>query len=254
MQNKKWGWLELLTVLAAIMVAVNFYVGLIYAPDPSNLQTEVTRKAQHIFYYHMGMNVMAGLGMLVNFIGSVLYLLTRRRFWDAVARSAAEIGVLFGIGVLVSGSLWARPTWNTWWTWDPRLTTATITILLYAAYLMLRNAVEDPDRQARFAAVYGTFAFISVPITFMSIRLWRTIHPTVFGGGDPAAKGAFALGPHIRFAMQFSSWTFMLVFLLFLVVRVRVALLEERVMALRQQVDAQLSRGAEVDPMEHAGS
>ncbi len=247
--RKRWGWLEILAVVAAILVALNFYMGLIYAPDPSNLQTEVTRKAQHIFYYHMGMNVMAGLGMFTNFLASILYLITRRRFWDAVARSAAEIGVVFGIGVLVSGSLWARPTWNTWWTWDPRLTTATITILLYAAYLMLRNAVEDPERQARFAGVYGIFAFLSVPITFMSIRLWRTIHPTVFGGGNPAAKGAFALGPHIRAAMQFSSITFMIVFFVFLALRVRVALLEERVNALRHHVDTRLSQGAEAEPI-----
>ncbi len=247
--RRKFGLLEGLVIVAAVLVVADMYMGLIYAPDPSNLQTEVTRKAQHIFYYHMGMNVMAGSALLTNFIASVLYLVTRRRFWDAVARSAAEIGVIFGIGVLVSGSLWARPTWNAWWTWDPRLTTATITVLLYIAYLMLRNAVDDPGRRARFAAVYGAFAFVSVPITFMSIRLWRTIHPTVFGGGNPNAQGAFALGSHIRQAFMFSMVTFLIVFFVFLLVRVRLALVEERLSAVRETLDALLSRGADVEPI-----
>lgn len=235
------------------MVA-NLYVGLIFAPDPVNLQTDLTRKAQHIFYFHMGMNAMAGLGLTLNFIASVLYLITRRQFWDMLARSAAEIGVVFGVGVIASGSLWARPTWNTWWTWDPRLTTATITVLLYVAYLMLRNAVEDPQRRARFASVYGTFAYISVPITFMSIRWWRTIHPTVFGGSNPQAKGAFALGPHIRFAFIFSMVTFTVVFIVYLILRMRLASLEERVAALRERVLVRLSQGAEAEPVRQGGA
>ena len=233
-------------VVAAVLMVVNLYMGLVYAPDPSNLQTEVTRKAQHIFYYHMGMNVMAGLGMFTNFLTSLLYLLTRRRWLDVIARSAAEIGAIFGIGVLASGSLWARPTWNTWWTWDPRLTTAAITVLLYIAYLMLRNAVEDPNRRARFAAVYGVFAFISVPITFMSIRLWRTIHPTVFGGGGGGVKGSFALGPSIHRAFIFSMITFTVVYVAFLLARVRIAALEDRVATLRERVLIRMSQGSDV--------
>lgn len=254
MKALRWTWLEGLAVLVALLMMVNLYMGLIFAPDPVNLQTEITRKAQHIFYYHMGMNVMAGLGMAMNFLGSVLYLITRRRFWDMLARSGAEIGVVFGLGVVTSGSLWARPTWNTWWTWDPRLTTATITLLLYVAYLMLRNAVEDPNRRALFAGVYGTFAFVSVPITFMSIRWWRTIHPTIFGGSNPNAQGGFALGPHIRLALMFSMLTFTLTFLVYLGLRMRLAALEERVIALRERVLVRVSRGAEVEPLQEGGA
>ncbi len=249
MDRNRWTWFEGLALFAAVMMVINLYMGLIRAPDPVNLQTEVTRKAQHIFYYHMGMNVMAGLGLTLNFLSSVVYLITRRRFWDMLARSAAEIGVVFGVGVIVSGSLWARPTWNTWWTWDPRLTTATITVLLYIAYLMLRNAVEDPNRRARFAAVYGTFAYISVPITFMSIRWWRTIHPTVFGGSNPEAQGAFTLGPTIRQAFMFSMITFTIVFVTYIVLRMRYAYLEERVAALREQILLKLSHSAEAEPV-----
>ena len=251
--SRRIGILEGLTIVAAVLMVINLYMGLIYAPDPVNLQTEVTRKAQHIFYYHMGMNIMALLGLGTNFVASVVYLITRRRIWDVVARSAAEIGVIFGTAVLITGSLWARPTWNTWWTWDPRLTTATITVLLYVAYLMLRNAVEDPNRRARFAAVYGAFAFVSVPITFMSIRWWRTIHPTVFGGQSSGAQGEFALGPSIRQALFFSMFTFAVVFVVFLAARVRLALAEERMAELREAVLVRLSRGAEVDPVQQQG-
>ncbi len=250
--SRRIGLLEGLTVLIAVLTVANLYMGLVYARDPVNLQTEVTRKAQHIFYYHMGMNVMAGLGLTTNFVAGILYLITRRRFWDVVARSAAEIGVIFGVAVLATGSLWARPTWNTWWTWDPRLTTATITVLLYVAYHMLRNAVEDPNRRARFAAVYGTFAYISVPITFMSIRWWRSIHPTVFGN-NPDAQGGFALGPTIRTAFFFSMGTFVVVFITFLLLRVRLGLTEERLAEVREAVMVRLSRGAEVEPVREGG-
>lgn len=247
--GRRVGLLEGFTWVVAGLVVVNLYMGLLYARDPVNLQTEVTRKAQHIFYYHMGMNVMAGLGLTTNFLAGILYLATRRRLWDVIARAAAEIGVVFGVAVLVTGSLWARPAWNTWWTWDPRLTTATITVLLYIAYLMLRNAVEDPNRRARFAAVYGTFAYISVPITFMSIRWWRTIHPTIFGAPNPEAQGGFVLGSTIRTALLFSLATHMVLFALFLLIRARIGLVEERVARLRDAVMVNISRGAEVEPV-----
>ena len=251
--TRRFGVLEAAVSVAGLLVIAAVYMALLYAPDPSNLTTEVTRKAQHIFYFHMGMNVMTGLAFLVNFLSSITYLLTRRNFWDVMARSAAELGVVFGVGVLASGSLWARPTWNAWWTWDPRLTTATITILLYVAYLMLRSAVEDPGRRARFAAVYGMFAFVSVPITFFSIRWWRTIHPTVFGGGNASAQGGFTLGPTIRQTLMFMMVTFTVMFVVTLAVRVRVALLEERVSLLRERAIVRLSRGAEAETVQVEG-
>ena len=102
-------------------------------------------------------------------------------------------GVLFI--AIVTGSIWARPIWNTWWTWDPRLTTATIMELIYAAYLMLRQGIEDPDRRARFGAVYAIIGFISVPLTFLSIRIFRTIHPVVIGSSDPTAAGQLRYDP-----------------------------------------------------------
>jgi len=108
------------------------------------------------------------LAFLVAAISGVVYLVKGNRKWDIVGLSAIEIGIVFAFINIVTGSIWARPIWNTWWTWDPRLTTATVMELIYAAYLMLRQGIEDPDRRARFGAVYAIIGFLSVPLTFFS--------------------------------------------------------------------------------------
>ncbi len=161
--------------------------------------TEAETYAQRIIYFHVPSAWLSMLAFGVTMIASVAYLVTSKRRWDSLAVSSAEIGLVFVVAATASGSVWAKPAWNVWWTWDPRLTTYTILFLLYVAYFMLRSAMEDPARRARFAAVYGIFAFLSVPITFMSIRWWRTIHPVLI---DP--KEGFGLTPHmlIRLLLQ----------------------------------------------------
>ncbi len=231
-------WLMVLDAVAAIAILGAIYMALVYAPDAANLTSENEIKAQHIFYFHMGCNVAAAIGLFTSFIASILFLVTRRRIWDSIAVSAVEMGLAFGIGVLASGSIWARPTWNTWWTWDPRLTSAAVTVLVYIAYLMLRGAVEDPGRRARFAGVYGIFAFVSVPITFLSIRLWRTIHPVVFGAANPEAQGGFTLGPNIRLALMYSMFAFAVLAITLLIHRVRLELRREEVEHLKEQLMA----------------
>src|SRR5690606_25321239 len=99
-----------------------------------------------------------------------------------VGVAAAEIGIVFCTLVLLTGPLWAKPAWGTWWTWDPRLTTTLVLWLIYVAYIMLRGMLDDPSRRANISAVFGIVGFIDVPIVFMSIRWWRTIHPTVIEG------------------------------------------------------------------------
>ncbi len=142
----------------------------------------------------------------VTMIGSIAYLRTAQRRWDALALSSAEIGIAFTMAATASGSVWAKPAWNIWWTWDPRLTTYTIVFLLYVSYFMLRGAMDDPARRARFAAVYGIFAFLSVPITFFSIRWWRTIHPVLFDAKN------FGLSAGMRPAFFFSLAAFTLLY------------------------------------------
>jgi len=229
-------WMLGLDIIAAIAMFIALYMALVWVPDAANLTTPVERAAQHIFYLHMGVNVGAGLGFLVTFIASIAYLLSRRRIWDMIAVSSVELGVIFATAVLATGSIWARPTWNTWWTWDPRLTTAAIVWLLYIAYLMLRGALEDSAQRARFAAVYGIFAFFSVPLTFMSIRWWRTIHPVVLGGSNPEAQGGFALGPSIRLTMFVSMVAFAILYAALLGHRVRLEQTAEAIERLKEQL------------------
>ena len=193
--------LTVLTAVSALLILVALYLALAGAPE-ANLQSETGRYAQRIIYFHIATAWVGFLAFFVTFAGGVAYLRTQARRWDIVALSSAEIGTVFMLGVLVSGSIWAKPAWGVWWVWDERLTISLIQFLVYVGYLMLRAAVGDPARRARFAAVYGIVAFISVPINFIAIRLWRTQHPLMFGneGGG--------LGPNMMFAFFFCLATF----------------------------------------------
>jgi heme exporter protein C len=150
--------------------------------------------------------------------------------------ASVEIGVVFTLVNIVSGSIWARPIWNTWWTWDPRLVTATVMELVYLAYLMLRQGVEDPDRRARFGAVYGILGFLSVPLTFLSIRIFRTIHPVVIGSGDPTAEGTFDMTPKMLQAFMFSLLTFSVLYATLLWHRIRLGRMGEKIEQLKMKV------------------
>ncbi|OKY77202.1 MAG: ABC-type transport system involved in cytochrome c biogenesis permease component [Candidatus Methanohalarchaeum thermophilum] len=133
---------------------------------------------QKIFYYHVSSAWNAFLAFLIVAISSIIYLKTKENKWDIYALSSAEIGVIFSAITLITGSMWAKGSWNTWWTWDPRLTTALVMWLIYASYLTLRKSLKT-EKKARLSAVFGIIAFTSVPITYLSIRIWPTIHPNL---------------------------------------------------------------------------
>jgi heme exporter protein C len=196
----------------------------VYAPREA-----VMGDVQRVFYFHVAAGWVGALAFLMTAIAGGVYLVRRDRKWDRAAVASVEIGVVFTFINIVSGAIWARPIWNTWWTWDPRLVTATIMLLLYLAYLMLRQGIDDPDRRARFGAIYGIVAFVSVPITFLSIRIFRTIHPVVIGSGDPTAEGAFDMTPPMLQAFMFSLLTFTFIYLTLLWYRVRLGRLSEQV-------------------------
>jgi heme exporter protein C len=147
-----------------------------------------------------------------------------------------EIGLVFTVTAGASGAIWARPAWNTWWTWDPRLVTFTIMALLYVAYLMLRQSIEDPGRQMRFAAVYAIVAFVSVPVTFLSIRWWRTIHPVVIGSASPTAEGGFDMTSPMRLTFFVSLFAFTLLYVALMWNRVRLARAVERVEEMKMRL------------------
>jgi len=137
-----------------------------------------------IIFFHVPMAITAMIASFVALITSVLFLITRNFKFDAIAVASTEVGLAFLAGNLITGSIWGRQIWGIWWTWDARLTSALVCWLLYAGYLMLRHAIEEPTQRATFAAVFSIFAFIDVPIVIFSIKWWRTQHPQpVFWAG-----------------------------------------------------------------------
>lgn len=219
-------WISLGMLVAAILMVFG------YAPVEA-----VMGPVQKIFYFHVATAWVGMLGFLVAVISGIAYLIRPRKNMDISGLAAIEIGLVFLAIAIVTGSIWARPAWGTWWTWDPRLTTASIVELVYLAYLMLRQGIEDPDRRARFGAVYAILGFISVPLTFISIRLFRTIHPVLIGSSDPSAQGAFNMTPSMLQTFLFSLLTFSVLFATLLWHRIRLGLLEDRVDQMKMQAE-----------------
>jgi len=146
-----------------------------------------------------------------------------------------EIGLVYSFINITTGSIWARPVWNTWWTWDPRLVTATVMELTFLAYLLLRQGIEDPERRARFGAIYAILGSLTVPLTYLSIRIWRTIHPVVIGSGDPTAQGTFDMTAQMLHTLLFSLLAFTIFGLTLLWHRVRLGWMADKVERLRMQ-------------------
>jgi heme exporter protein C len=137
-----------------------------------------------IIFFHVPVAATAMTACGVALIASVLFLITKNFFFDALAVSVTEVGLAFLAANLITGSIWGRNQWGIWWAWDARLTSALVCWILYASYLMLRRAVDDPTQRATFSAVFSIFCFIDVPIVIFSIKWWRTQHPQpVFWGG-----------------------------------------------------------------------
>lgn len=162
----------LLVALTCIATTAALLMIVFYAP-----MDRVQGVVQRVFYFHVPMAWVSYLAFFVVLIASAMYLWRRDLKWDALARASVEIGVLFTTLVLVTGSLWAKPIWNTWWTWDARLTSTLVLWFIYVAYLMLRAYTPDLERGARFGAILGIVGFIDIPIIHFSVTWWRTLHP-----------------------------------------------------------------------------
>jgi heme exporter protein C len=192
------------TVASIIGLLVTLYLSLVYAG------TDVTQgHIQRIFYIHVATFSGAAVAFAATVIGGVLYLRTRQIKWDTMALAGVEVGLVLSSITLLTGSIWARPIWNTWWTWDPRLTSAAIMVLTYAAYLMLRSGVENPQTRRMFASVYGILAVSTVIFTFVVIRIRPdTIHPTVIGPGQASAEGGFQMETNMTLAISVAAMVF----------------------------------------------
>jgi len=216
----------LLCALATVSMVAALYAGLIYAPT-ERLQGNV----QRIFYVHVPLAWASYLAFFVVLVASCAYLIRRERFWDALARSSAEVGLLYTTLMLISGSLWARPIWGTWWSWDARLTTTLLLWFIYVGYLMLRSSVQDEEKGARYAAVIGIIGALDIPIIHQSVVWWRSLHPesVVLASGGPAMPTSMLT------ALLVSLVAFTVLYVVLVTFRLRLELLRLDVRAMRRR-------------------
>ena len=209
---------------AAIVIALTMVF--VYAPREATMGD-----VQRIFYFHVSSAWVGFLAFFVTFLAGIGYLARRERRWDIMAVSSVEIGVTFITMTVITGSLWARPAWGTYWTWEPRLTISAVQLLIYVSYVMLRAAIEGPERRARFAAVYGIVAFVTVPLSWFAIRWWRTIHPDGLTSGE-----GMALTSRMVQTLLFSVGAFTLLYATLLRQRMRLEQATDVLLHLRARI------------------
>lgn len=203
----------LLGLVALAVLLAGSVVGLFVVPADA-AQGDV----QRLMYVHVPAAWLAFLSFFVVFLMSVLYLIQRDLRWDRVAASSAEIGVVFTVLTLALGSMWGKPTWGVWWTWDPRLTTTAIMLAIYVGYLAIRSFADDPEKRARWAAIVGIIGFANVPIVYLSVIWWRTLHQ------PPSSPRSVA--PEILWTLMLNLAAFTLVYIYLMMRRIRLARLE----------------------------
>jgi heme exporter protein C len=182
---------------------------------------------QRLMYVHVPAAWLAYLAFAVVFVASIAYLRTGKSRWDRLGAASAEVGVLFTGLTIVLGSLWGKPVWGTWWTWDPRLTTTAIMFLIYLGYLAVRKLSDNPRRRGRWAAVVGIVGFADIPVVQLSVEWWRSLHqgPTI------RLIGKSTIGGSMLAALLVAVAAFTVLYLYLLTLRLRVGRLEERAVA-----------------------
>lgn len=218
------GVISLLGLLAGLYFAFT-------APLDVN-QKELVR----IYYIHVPTAWMSYLAYIGTMIFSLVYLFKRHLRFDRLAAASAEIGVLMTALTLFSGSLWARPTWGTYWDWDPRLTTTAVGLLIYVGYFIMRGLLDDVHRRARIAAVLGIVGTLYIPINYMSVYWWRSIHQT------PTVRILGKLHISADQEMQIAFFVMLAAFtaLYFYLMRLRGIMLAKEALILQREEDLQL--------------
>ncbi|PWH14312.1 MAG: cytochrome C assembly protein [Anaerolineae bacterium] len=217
--------LQALNILSILLLIAGTLMVFLYAPIE-----RVMGAVQKVFYFHVATAWVGMIGFIIAAIVAIIYLITKDLKWDTINVAAVEISLVFFFIAIVLGSIWARPAWGTWWTWEPRLTTAAILEMIYLAYLLLRQGIEDPERRARFGAVYTIFGGLSVPLTFLSIRLFRTIHPVIIGAGGSEKMN---MTDDMVITMLFNIAAFSVIFITLFWHRIRLGQFAEKVEQLK---------------------
>jgi heme exporter protein C len=195
-------WLSLLLPVAVVALAGAQAFGFLASPPDRDMG-----HLQKIMYVHVPAAWIAMIAFFAVFVASLLYLWRRQQRYDLFAAAAAEVGLVLTGLTLALGSIWGRPTWGVWWTWDPRLTSTAILFMIYAGYVALRGFTDEPERRARWSAAIGILAFLNVPIVYMSVRWWRSLHQI--------QSSPETLDPMYTLALRMNAVAFLLVFVYF---------------------------------------
>lgn len=242
---------QILNIVAAIALLINLWMVFFYAP------TELTMgNVQRILYFHVGSAWVGAIAMFMALGFGIWYLIRPHKRWDTLVVASVEIGLVFITMTTAAGAIWGKPAWNTWWLWSsPRLTAITVAWLTYAAFFMLRGAVEDEEKRARFSAVYAIIAFITIIMAYVSIRVLRDIHPVLIGGTLESAQGAsqgeseFQNGldsARMGITMMTSTIVFTIIYITWIFNRIRLQHLIDTTSQLKMRVAAKL-QGASSD-------
>lgn len=219
-----------LVLASALLMSYNLYNIFVILPDEAN-QGAIYR----IIFYHVPAAITAFTGAFVAMVASILYLVRRELKYDAFAAAIIEVSLVFGIVNLVTGSIWGRVIWGIWWTWDFRLTSMLVFALMYAAYLMLRQAVEEPAQRARLSAVLSVFAFVDVIIVWKSIEWFRTQHP----GPVLSIRSGGGMAPGMERAIYLNLLAILLLAAGLVIVRMRQDEVQNELDSMRRQIHAQ---------------
>jgi heme exporter protein C len=202
-------------ILSFLSFSISLYFSLIFSPTEEKMG-ELVR----ILYIHIPFAWYGFVSFTITFIASILYLLKREYKFDKIGATGAEIGFVFITITILTGSIWAKGVWGTFWVWEPRLTTTLILWFLYLSYLLLRNFVETPDKRARLSSVLGIIFYFDIPLVYFSVYLWRSVHPLIF---KPSQIG---IETPMRIALFLSLIPFLFIFLLIFELRYKIYLRE----------------------------
>lgn len=217
------------SIIAAVCLAVSLYGIFLMLPVLPATQTGFSQK---IFYWHLPTAIVSFIAFMVTFVASIVYLIKRDYKYDIVAYAAAELGLVFGVMLMIFGMTWDYLAWGVWWTWDVRLTTYLILLLLFGSYFFLRSMVEERSRRATYAAVFGIIAALDVPISFFSTRLIKNVlHPVVIGG-----KGT-GLEPGMYLWLAISMIGFVLLFAALLLIKVDLEKMKESLRNIKDRIE-----------------
>jgi len=222
--------LTILDIVSVILLGISTYLALVFAPTEA-----IMGDVQRVFYFHIGTAWTGLLGFIIASIAGIAYLVTKNMKWDRFEVAAVEVSTVFFFLTIVLGSIWAYKAWNTWWTWDPRLTTAAITELIYVAYFMLRQGIDDPEKRARFGAVYALLGGPSAILTFLVIRLFRSIHPVLSNSAEKSQE-TMGMSGDMRVAFFFALFAFTVIFIDLIWHRIRLGALQEKVEQLKLNI------------------